>query len=217
MRLSPLLTFALLTGSVPALAQVPEPLPAPSPPPPPGPQPPATSSVKMTLEATQVDAHPPAAPAPKTINDDKLLHGFRIGYGYVLNYDKPVAGLDGHSLKERANLRAPSHLLIGYEVLYRVVSHSWLNVLLLANGMIAGLEQSKFLPSGNFLIGAELKNSFQIGVGTNISPLKGNEAHAIIAAGWTPQVGSIYVPFHAFFIPDVDGVHHLGVTTGVTF
>lgn len=172
----------------------------------------------MTLEATQVDHAPPPAPQPaKTINDDKLLHGFRIGYGYVLNYDKHVAGLDGASLKERADLRAPSHLLIGYEVLYRVVSHSWLNVLLLANGMIAGLEQSKFLPSGNFLIGAELKNSFQMGVGTNISPLKGSEAHAVIAAGWTPQVGSIYVPFHVFFIPDVDGVHHMGVTTGVTF
>jgi hypothetical protein len=154
---------------------------------------PPSSSVKMTLEATRIDAPAPAPPPapPKTINDDRLLHGFRIGYGYVLNYDRHVAGLDGASLKERADLRAPSHLLLGYEVLYRVVSHSWLNVLLLANGMIAGLEQSKFLPSGNFLIGAELKNSFQMGVGTNISPLKGSEAHAVIAAGWTPQVGSI--------------------------
>jgi hypothetical protein len=194
---------------------LPPPLPVAAPPSAP-PTPPPSSSIHMTLDATKVDA--PAAPAPAhTIDADRLLHGFRIGYGYVVNYDKPAAGLGGDSLKQRADLRAPSHLLLGYEVLYRVVSHSWLNVLLLANGMIAGLEQSKFLPSGNILIGAELKSSFQIGVGTNISPLKGSEAHAIVACGWTPRVGSIYVPFHVFFIPDVDGVHRMGVTTGVTF
>ena len=186
---------------------------------PPAAPPPASASVRMTLEATQVDAPPAAPPRPAAHSpkDEKLLHGFRLGYGYVLNYDKPAAGLDGDSLKQRADLRAPSHLLVGYEVMYRVVGHSWLNVLLLANGIIAGLEQSRFLPSGNFLIGAEINNSFQIGIGTNVSPLKGSEAHAVIAAGWTPQVGSIYVPFHVFFIPDVDGIHRAGVTTGVTF
>jgi hypothetical protein len=30
-------------------------------------------------------------------------------------------------------------------------------------------------------------------------------------------VGSFYVPLHAFFIPDVDGLHRTGVTTGVTW
>lgn len=193
--------------------------PTPAPEPPAEPPPPASASVRMTLEATQVDraAATPPRPAPRGPKDEKLLHGFRLGYGYVFNYAKPAEGLDGDSLKQRADLRAPSHLLVGYEVLYRVVSHSWLNVLLLANGMIAGLEQSRFLPSGNFLIGAEINNSFQIGVGTNVSPLRGSEAHAVIAAGWTPQVGNIYVPFHVYFIPDVDGVHRAGVTTGVTF
>lgn len=212
MRSTTIAFFTLtFTFSFPAFAQDSEPSPPTSPPPP-------SSTVKMTLEATKIDApSPPTTAAPKSINDDRLLHGFRIGYGYVLNYDKSAAGLDGESLKERADLRSPSHLLLGYEVLYRVVSHSWLNVLLLANGMIAGLEQSRFLPSGNFLIGAELNNSFQIGIGTNVSPLKGSEAHAVIAAGWTPRVGSIYVPFHMFFVPDVDGVHRMGVTTGVTF
>ena len=33
----------------------------------------------------------------------------------------------------------------------------------------------------------------------------------------TPRVGSFYVPLHAFFIPDVDGLHRTGVTTGVTW
>lgn len=82
---------------------------------------------------------------------------------------------------------------------------------------MAGLEQSKFLPSANGLIGFESKNTFQAGVGANLSPLEGSEVYTIIAAGWTPRVGTIFTPVHFFFIPDVDGVHHLSVTTGVTF
>ena len=79
-----------------------------------------------------------------------------------------------------------------------------------------GLRSPSHFLLGN-AIGAELKNTFQIGVGANISPLKGSEAHTIIAAGWTPRIGTIYTPVHFFFIPDVDGVHHMGLTTGVTF
>ena len=183
--------------------------------------PPSSSSVRLTYEATKTGAtadHPvEPAPRPKSPDDSLLLHGFRLGYGYVFNYDDPSSAFENRSFKERAGLRSPHHLLIGYEVVYRVVGHSWLNVLLMGNGMIAGLEQSKVLPSANLLIGAEIKNSFQIGIGANLSPLKGSEAHAIVAAGWTPRVGTIYTPLHAYFIPDVDGYHRMGVTTGVTF
>ena len=49
------------------------------------------------------------------------------------------------------------------------------------------------------------------------TPYSALSRDAVVAAGWTPQVGSIYVPFHVYFIPDVDGVHRAGVTTGVTF
>ena len=150
-------------------------------------------------------------------DESTILHGFRLGYGYVMNYDQPTEAFDGKSLKERVGLRSPHHFLLGYEVAYRVVSHSWLNVLLFGNAIVAGLEQSKVLPSANLLIGFELKNTFQIGVGANLSPLKGSEGHTIIAAGWTPRVGDIYTPVHFFFIPDVDGVNRMGVTTGVTF
>jgi hypothetical protein len=174
------------------------------------------STVKLTFESSQQD-HAQGATRERTQDDSKLLHGFRLGFGYVANYDKPMESLDGISLKEKIGLKSPAHFLLGYEVMYRVVSQSWLNVLLLGNAMVAGLEQSKVLPTGNLLIGAEINNSFQIGVGANLSPLKGQEAHTIIAAGWTPKVGTLYTPFHVFFIPDVDGAHRLGVTTGVTF
>ena len=181
------------------------------------PPPAATSSMKLTYESTRLDRAATEPAPPRSPDDYTLLHGFRLGYGYVMNYDQPTVAFQGQSLKDKVGLRSPSHFLLGYEVVYRVVSHSWLNVILLGNGMIAGLEQSKILPSANMLIGFELKNTFQVGVGANLSPLKGSEAHTIIAAGWTPRVGTIYTPVHFYFIPDVDGVNRMGVTTGVTF
>jgi hypothetical protein len=39
----------------------------------------------------------------------------------------------------------------------------------------------------------------------------------IFAAGWTPRVGSFYVPVHFFFVPDIEGHHKLGATVGVNF
>jgi hypothetical protein len=229
--LSSALSMALVSSTTVAHAE-PDPV-LPPPPPPPGtpaspaavPPPPtphvesptAASSVRLTYESSRVDRAAAAPPVATSPDDETLLHGFRLGYGYVMNYDKPAIAFDGKSLQEVAGLRSPHHFLLGYEAVYRVVGHSWLNVLLLGNAMVAGLEQSKFLPSANLLIGFELKNTFQLGVGANLSPLKGSEAHTIIAAGWTPRVGTIYTPVHFFFIPDVDGVHRMGMTTGVTF
>ncbi len=159
----------------------------------------------------------PATPVEYNPNDGKLMHGFRIGYSATLNYDKPIAAFDGQSLQQKVGMRSPHHMLVGYEAFYRVVGHSWLNVIMVANANVAGLEESHFFPSGNFLLGGELNNSFQLGLGVHLEPLKGSEAHTILAAGWTPRVGTFYVPVHAFFIPDVDGVHRFGVTTGVTW
>jgi hypothetical protein len=171
-----------------------------------------------------LSARAQTAPAadPDEVEEERLverrfLHGFRLGYGYVANFDKPVDAFDGKSLKEKTGMKTPNHFLLGYEAVLRLVGHSWLNVILVGNVVVAGLEQSKVLPTANGLLGFELDNSFQLGVGPSLSPLAGSEAHAIFAAGWTPRVGSFYVPVHAFFIPDVDGVHRMGITTGVTW
>jgi hypothetical protein len=184
------------------------------------------------VPADPTAAAPEAAPArymerdraadgpPKTgdpLVDARVLHGFRLGYSYVFNYDKPLDSLDGATFKDKTKIKSPNNLLIGYEVMGRLVGHSWLNVIMVGNVIIAGIEQSKVLPSGNAIIGFELNNSFQVGLGAHLTPLKGQEAHAVFAAGWTPRVGSFYVPLHGFFIPDVDGNHRTGVTTGVTW
>jgi hypothetical protein len=181
------------------------------------PEPTSASSMRLTYEASRVDRAPAEPRLTRSPDESSVLHGFRLGYGYVANYEDPSPAFDNKSMKDKLGLRSPHHFLLGYEVMYRVVTHSWLNVLLLGNAIVAGLEQSKVLPSANLLIGAELKNTFQIGLGANLSPLKGSEGHTIIAAGWTPKVGTVYTPVHFFFIPDVDGNHRMGVTTGVTF
>jgi hypothetical protein len=151
------------------------------------------------------------------LTEARFLHGFRLGYAYTANYDKPLESLEGKSFKEKTGTKSPNSFLLGYEVFVRMVGHSWLNVILVGNGLLAGLEQSKVLPSGNALIGFEFNNSFQVGVGAHLTPLKGQEAHTAFAAGWTPRVGTFYVPIHGFFVPDVDGNHRMGMLTGVTF
>jgi hypothetical protein len=204
----------------PAYADPTQPLPPPpSPPPSPSlslaPSPLATPQALPLTQPPLADT-PATAPAPVR-PEERVLHGFRIGYGYVMNYDKPAQAFNGQSLADKTGMRSPSHLLIGYEVMGRLAGHSWLNVILVGNVIIAGLEQSKFLPTANGLLGFEFNDSFQLGVGPSLQPLEGSYAHAIFAAGWTPRVGSFYVPVHAFFIPDVDGVNRMGVTTGVTW
>jgi len=188
--------------------------------PPPPPQPPQPSPGPRLGPPVPADAdHPNLGPAKAAdpLADARLLHGFRLGYSYVANYDKPLEALDGASFKEKTGTKSPNNFLIGYEVVIRMAGHSWLNVILVGNGLLAGLEQSKVLPSGNALIGFEFNNSFQVGVGAHLTPLKGQEAHTAFAAGWTPRVGTFYVPVHAFFVPDVDGNHRMGMLTGVTF
>ncbi len=184
----------------------------------------ATATATIAVEPSTPNAHVPSADHPATppsekesLSDQRFLSGFRLGYLYVAESTKPLQALGGDSLAQRVGMRSPHQFLIGYEGVYRMVGHSWLNVILVGNVMASGMEQSKFYPSANALIGFEFRNSFQLGVGVNATPLKDNQAHTIFAAGWTPQAGNFYVPFHFFFVPDVDGAHRMGVTTGVTW
>ncbi len=209
-NLPPTATAAPKPPAPTALPPIPPASPAPASP---SPIPP----VQVAAGADVVDRATPAPSASSIAANERVLHGFRIGYGYVANFDKPVKTFGGASLSDKIGMRSPHSMIIGYELMYRMTGQSWLNVILVGNVMVAGLEQSQFYPTGNALLGFEFNNSFQLGVGANLVPLKDNAAHTIFAAGWTPRAGSFYVPVHAFFIPDVDGVHRMGMTTGVTW
>jgi len=154
----------------------------------------------------------------------RILHGFRLGYVYQMNLEEPgTAGVQaddgdlGPSLAEEYDLQSPHQFLLGYEITGRLVGHSWLNVILVGNVSIAGLEQSRFFPMASGLIGFEFHESFQAGVGINLAATEHKPAHMIMAAGWTPKVGSLYVPVHFFFVPDVDHAHRAGITFGVNW
>jgi hypothetical protein len=156
----------------------------------------------------------------------RFLHGIRIGWTYIMNFEtrNRSGDEDGEpmqSVKDKYGLKTPNMMLIGYEGMYRIVGHSWLNVVMVGNVTVAGLEQSKFIPAASGLIGAEFNESFQLGVGVNITPDPDAPTHAIIAAGWTPRVGSIHTPVHFFFVPEPStngekGNHRMGATVGIT-
>jgi hypothetical protein len=146
----------------------------------------------------------------------RFLHGFRLGWMYVSHYDSKPRD-NGMTLKDQYGLKSPNMMLLGYEGFYRIVGHSWLNVLMVGNVTVAGLEQSKFIPSANGLIGFEFNRSFQLGIGVNLTPDDQAPSHMIAAAGWTPRAGAIMVPFHVFYIPDTFGNNRMGATVGVNW
>lgn len=151
--------------------------------------------------------------------EKRFLHGFRLGYLYLANMQGAFdpSNPRSKSLADEYGLRSPHQFLIGYEFMWRMIGHDWLNILLVGSGMISGLEQSKFFPSANGIIGFEFAQTLQIGVGVNIVPQPTKPAHMLAAIGWTPRVGDFYLPVHAFFVPDVDGQHRTGLTVGVNW
>jgi len=215
-------TAILLTLSTAAHAQAPAPDCAqpcesnPTAPPPPRaepmtqPQPPVARPQPAPVVQLQSAPGAPIAAAPPNDDDTgwhappgrRFFHGFRIGAMVIGNYDQPDSRRDNMSLKDKFGLTSPYMMVLGYEGFYRIVGHSWLNVILVGNVSVAGLDQSKFIPAASGLIGVELQHSFQIGAGVNVLPDPVAPSHAIIAAGWTPRVGSIQTPLHFFYVPD---------------
>jgi hypothetical protein len=203
--------------------------PAPQPPPPPQPQPAAAPQEVAVIRVEAPVAAAAAQPAPIAEPTDsgwsrpvgrRFLHGFRLGWTYLYNMNEETR-MDENgmptSIGKEFGLKSPNMMLIGYEGFYRIVGHSWLNVLMVGNVTVAGLEQSKFIPAASGLLGFEFDRSFQLGVGVNLTPDPESPSHMIAAAGWTPDVGSIQMPIHFFFVPDTEGNHRMGATVGVTW
>lgn len=221
------LSLVAATSTV-ALADEPAPAPITAPAPTPEPlvvtQAPATPVALASPAVATASAEPAMAPVGVEKDDGgwkkpvgrRFMHGFRLGYTNIRNFDKKTR--EGEmSIKEEFDLKTPHMMLLGYEGFYRVIGQSWLNVLIVGNVSIAGLEQSKFIPAASGLIGFEFDQSFQVGVGVNLTPDPQAPTHMIAAAGWTPRVGSIHTPLHFFIVPDTEGNHRWGTTIGMTW
>ena len=131
-------------------------------------------------------------------------HGFRMGYGYI-NAPEDSETLSNNWL-----------YLLGYELNQTIYGGDWINVLFVQNFSVVGINQSLFIPSGNLLMGFEFSERFQIASGINVVPTD-NWCHMVIAAGWTPKVGDINIPFHVSYVPDVDNQWRTYLTTGVNW
>lgn len=147
-------------------------------------------------------------------------HGFRLGYLHLMNSGctrNPNADDTCVNAERVHDIQAPHFFLIGYELTQRLKGNDWLNVLFVENITVGGLEQSLFIPSFNFMIGFEFANQLQIGTGLHLLPTEHKPLHMIIAVGYTPRIGSINVPVHLLFIPDVDEQHRIATTVGVNW
>ncbi|MBV8757739.1 MAG: hypothetical protein JO257_10700 [Deltaproteobacteria bacterium] len=206
-------------GQIPVVVAAPQAAPAPAP-----------TTIVVQAQPAVAPAATGLAPAPTLSTDAdaddgswhapvgrRFSHGFRLGGMVISNYDKMTRDNNTKSLKDEFGLKSPFMMLLGYEAFYRIVGHSWLNVLMVGNVTVAGLEQSKFIPGASGLLGFEFNRSFQLGVGVNVIPDSVAPSHAVIAAGWTPMAGAIQVPIHFFFMPDPDGNHRTGATIGMNW
>lgn len=153
------------------------------------------------------EAAPCAPPAPLVAPAETWAHGFRVGYAYVAN------------LPPDGPLRSPHLFVLGYELTERALGGSWLDVIVVENLSVSGINQSVFVPTGNLLVGFGIARQLELGTGVNVSPLDpyGKVLHQVIAVGWTPRAGAFRVPVHATLVPDVDGQWRLGTTIGVNW
>ena len=135
--------------------------------------------------------------------------GMRFGYNYSNKAD------------ESDKLQSPHMFAIGFEMQQTMDGDSWLDLLFIENLTISGLDQSVVLPSGNALVGFEIKDAFQLAVGANVTIVDPSDenhyVHLVTAVGWTQDAGIFSVPIHVVYIPDVNDYYRVAATTGINW
>jgi len=174
----------------------------------------STTTYAATPEAvaTSTVAYEEIKSIPLSISYRK---GLRFGYNYVNQ------GAEITELNDDPRLSSPHMFAMGFEMQQTMAGGDWLDILFIQNVTISGLEQSLIIPSANALVGFEINRKLQAGVGINVAPVDpaddGNYVHLVTAVGWTQQAGSLSVPLHLVFIPDVNDYWRCAVTTGVNW
>jgi hypothetical protein len=116
-------------------------------------------------------------------------------------------------------LRSPHVSVFGAEAQQCFRGGAWLDVIVVENLSITGIEQGLVLPSLNLLLGFEFYGRLQLGAGAHILPLAKEEdfVRLQLMLGGNIPAGSLEVPVHVGFIPDPEGRWRALVTTGVFF
>lgn len=138
-----------------------------------------------------------------------IRKGMRFGYNYANKAD------------ESARLESPHMFAMGFEMQETMSGGDWLDLLFIQNVTISGLEQSVIVPSANVLVGFEINDALQLGVGINATVYdpsgEDHYVHLVSAIGWTQAAGAFSVPVHVVFVPDVNNYYRFAVTTGVNW
>ena len=95
-------------------------------------------------------------------------HGFRLGYAYY---------------PDQQVLDEPHLFVMGYELSQRLDGGSIIDVLIVQNLLVSGLNQSLFAPSANLLVGASIHDTLEIGVGPNLSLMPDVSTNMIAGVG----------------------------------
>ncbi len=141
-------------------------------------------------------------------NSHSMRNGFRMGYGYISN---------------EHNLRSPHLFLIGYENTHTFSASGPLKILALSNISIAGINQGLFIPTGSLILGYQLYDRLQLGVGpiasiTAITEETPNwRLNMLLAAGYTLDLDGFHLPLHIGFVPDIDNRWRIYATTGFSW
>ena len=173
-----------------------------------------TSASAETQVVQPAVTYESAEPVPLSFSYRK---GLRFGYNYVNKgaEQNPATPFD------EPRLSSPHMFAMGFEMQQTMAGGDWLDILFIQNVTISGLEQSLIIPSANALVGFEINKKLQAGVGINAAPVDPADAdnfvHLVAAVGWTQPAGSLSVPLHLVFIPDVNEYWRCAVTTGVNW
>ena len=166
----------------------------------------------------------PVGAAVATPDLDKpipLSFSYRKGLRFGYNYVNKGADQNPETPWTEPRLSSPHMFAMGFEMQQTMSGGDWLDILFIQNVTISGLEQSLVIPSVNALVGFEINKKLQAGVGINAAPVDpsddDNFVHLVTAVGWTQQAGSLSVPLHLVFIPDVNDYWRCAVTTGVNW
>jgi len=135
-----------------------------------------------------------------------VVSGFRLGYGYVAD----------------SELRSPHMMILGWDQMHSIKTGTVVDAIIAGNISIGGINQGTLFPSAHFIVGYQILDQLQFGVGpvvtfTELSPQLTPRLNMITAAGWNIKMGDIYIPLHVAYVPDLDGRWRAYLTTGMNW
>jgi hypothetical protein len=171
----------------------------------------ATAPTTLTAQLPVPRPRPPisaplprAAPNPPNLLDDDDRAGPRLGVAYLI-------GGSVTAERERRTL-SPLISLFGWQLEHQFETGPRKTTVPVMEfiGLVGGMEQGAFLPSGSWLIGIRQPNGWEAALGPTVT---GAGVQLAFAAGITHAIGKLNVPVNLAVAPGRRGAS-VSITTG---